>query len=237
MTHYILVHGAWEGAWSWDLTQPVLEKAGHKVTTVDLIGSPGNKSEIAQVTMEDYIETVTSAIKGLDHNIVLVGHSLAGAIISQVAERKPEKIDRLVYITAFLLENGDSIIEAMQRDPDGEFLPKLSFSDDQTYATADETTWRNIAFHDVREGRILDALPQVIGTKQATEPFMAKVAVSEERFGSVPKTYIRTGLDKMVSPKLQDEMLSNWNVDKVHTLQSGHFPTLSLPETLAELML
>jgi pimeloyl-ACP methyl ester carboxylesterase len=237
MTHYILVHGAWEGAWSWNLTQPVLEKAGHKVTAVDLAGSPGNKSDIAQVTMESYIETVTSAINGLDHNIVLVGHSLAGAIISQVAERIPEKIDRLVYVTAFLLENGDSIIEAMQRDPDGEFLSKLNFVEDQTYATADEKTWRDIAFHDVREGRILDTLPRVIGTKQATEPFMAKVTVSEERFGSVPKTYIRTALDKMVSPKLQDEMLSNWNVDKIYTVQSGHFPTLSLPETLAELIL
>ena len=237
MTHYILVHGAWEGAWSWDLTKPVLEKAGHKVTTVDLPGSPGNKRDIVDVTMESYIDAVVNTIKELDHKIVLVGHSLAGAIISQVAERISEKIDRLVYVAAFLLENGDRIIEAMQRDPDGEFLPKLNFAEDQSYATADEKTWRGIAFHDVREERILGALPRVNGTKQATEPFMAKVVVSKEKFGSVPKTYIRTAIDKMVSPKLQDEMLGNWKVDKIHTVQSGHFPTLSLPETLAELIL
>jgi len=41
----------------------------------------------------------------------------------------------------------------------------------------------------------------------------------------------------MISPKLQEEMLGNWKVDKIHTVQSGHFPTLSLPETLAELIL
>lgn len=237
MTHYILVHGAWEGSWSWDLIQPTLEKAGHRVTTVDLPGSPGNERDIAQITMASYVDAVVNAITDLDHKIILVGHSLAGAIISQVAERIPEKIERLIYVTAFLLENGDSILEAMQRDPDGEFLSKLNFSDNQDYATADEQTWRDIAFHDVKENRILDALSMVDGTRQATEPFMAKTSVSKERFGSVPKAYIRTAIDKMVSPKLQDEMLANWKVDQVHTLQSGHFPTLSLPETLAELML
>ena len=81
MSHYILVHGAWEGAWSWDLTQPALEKAGHRVTTIDLPGSPGAKRDIADVTMESYIETVIDVINGLRHKIILVGHSLAGAII------------------------------------------------------------------------------------------------------------------------------------------------------------
>jgi hypothetical protein len=68
---------------------------------------------------------------------------------------------------------------------------------------------------------------------QATEPFMAKMVVSEERFGSVPKDYIRTAIDKMVSPILQDEILQNTKVDQVRILQAGHFPTLSVPETLA----
>lgn len=237
MTHYLLVHGAWEGSWSWDLTQPALEKAGHQVTSVDLIGSPGNKAEIGKVTLENYAETVIGAIDKLDHKVVLVGHSLAGAVISHVAEQIPEKIERLVYVTAFLLENGDSIIEAMQRDPDGQFLPELKFADDGSFATAEEKTWRNIAFHDVGEDRILGALPKLLGTKQATEPFIAKAVVSEANLGSVPKTYIRTSIDKMISPRLQDEMISKWHVDQTHTLEAGHFPTLSLPEKLVALLL
>jgi hypothetical protein len=128
------------------------------------------------------------------------------------------------------------VIEAMTRDPDGEFLPELIFSQDQTSVTASEQTWRSKAFHDVKESRILPSLP-LVDVAQATEPFMAKIVVTDENFGSVPKIYIRTAIDKMVSPKLQDEMLQNWTVDQVHVLQSGHFPTLSLPETLAELML
>ena len=237
MTHYILVHGAWEGSWSWNLTQPALEKAGHKVTSVDLVGSLDNKAEINEVTLENYVETVVDAIKDLDHKVVLVGHSLAGAVISHVAEQIPEKIERLVYVTAFLLENDDSIIEAMKRDPGGQFLPELKFSDDGSYATAEEETWRNIAFHDVSEERILGALPLLLGTKQATDPFIAKAVVSEANLGSVPKTYIRTSIDKMISPGLQDEMIAKWHVDSVHTLEAGHFPTLSLPEELATLLL
>lgn len=236
MKHYILVHGAWEGPWSWDYTRPGLEKQGHTVTAVDLYGRTGSAQNITNVTLDSYVDTVVDTINRLDHNVILVGHSMAGAVISQVAERIPGKIDRLVFVAAFLLNSGDSVIEAMTRDPDGEFLPELVFSEDQTTATASEQTWRGKAFHDVREERILKALP-LVDVAQSTEPFTAKLAVTEQNFGSVPKTYIRTAIDKMVSPKLQDEMLENWPVDQVHILQSGHFPTLSVPETLAELLL
>lgn len=237
MTHYILVHGAWEGSWSWDLTQPALENAGHKVTLVDLIGSPGNHADIPEVTLENYVQTVVDTINQLDHKVVLVGHSMAGAVISHVGEQIPQKIERLVYVTAFLLENGDSILGAMKHDPGGQFLPKLNFSADESYATAEEETWRNIAFHDVSGVRILSALPYVIGTKQATEPFVAKAVVSEKNLGSIPKTYIRTSIDQMISPALQDEMISNWKIDHVHTLEAGHFPTFSVPEELGALLL
>ena len=236
MKHYILVHGAWEGSWSWDYTRPVLEKQGHTITAIDLPGSNGDKLDISQVTMDSYVQKVAGAINQLDRKVILVGHSMAGAVISQVAELIPEKIDKLIYVAAFLLKNGDSVIEAMQRDADGEFLPELRFSEDQSSATAAEQTWRDKAFHDVKEERIRHALP-LVDVAQATEPFMAKLAVSHEKFGSVPKVYIRTAIDKMVSPKLQDEMLSGWKVDQVHVLESGHFPTLSMPETLAELLL
>ncbi|MFT7594686.1 MAG: pimeloyl-ACP methyl ester carboxylesterase [Paracoccaceae bacterium] len=237
MTHFVLVHGAWEGAWSWDKIQPTLEQNGNKVTAIDLPGSPGNQQPLAQVTLDNYVQTVAGAISALDHRVVLVGHSLAGAIISNVAEAIPDKIERLVYVTAFLLENGDSIWNAMPRDPGGEFLPELIFAEDQSHASASEATWRSKAFHDVTEADIQNALPRVNGLAQATQPFLATVSVSEARFGTVSKTYIRTSIDKMVSPALQDEMLAATKVDTVHTLVSGHFPTLSVPSELADLIL
>lgn len=236
MTHYILVHGAWEGPWSWDYTRPALEKQGHRVTAIDLHGRDDRGRNVTNVTLRSYVETVVNAIDQLDHKVVLVGHSMAGAVISHVAERRPEKTEKLIYVAAFLLKGGDSVIEAMTRDTDGEFLPELIFSDDQASATASQQTWRDKAFHDVGENRLSTVLP-LVDVSQATEPFMAKITVTDENFGSVPKLYIRTAIDKIVSPKLQDEMLEHWKVDEVHTLQSGHFPALSMPETLAKLML
>lgn len=235
MTHFILVHGAWEGSWSWEHVSPVLERLGHSVTAVDLHDRADADKTARNVTMASYVQTVVDQINQLDHKVTLVGHSMAGAVISLVAEQIPDKIEKLVYVAAFLLADGDSVLEAMQRDPNGEFLPELVFSDDQSSATATEQTWRAKAFHDVREPRILEVLP-LVDVPQATEPFMARVKVSKARFGAVSKAYIRTAIDKMVSPMLQDEMLENWKVEQVHVLHSGHFPTLSMPEALAELI-
>lgn len=234
MTHYVLVHGAWEGAWSWNKTIQTLDTPENQLTIVALPGSPENPTPLEQVTMAAYVQAVIDAIG--DQKVVLVGHSLAGGVISNVAEIIPEKIERLVYVTAFLLKAGDTILAAMQRDPDGEFLPELHFAEDMSHATADAQTWRAKAFHDVPEDAILKVLPKVVDLPQSTEPFMAPITVTKDRFGTVPKTYIRTSIDKMVSPKLQAEMLENWDVDQIHILESGHFPTLSMPEQLAALL-
>ncbi len=235
MSHYVLVHGAWEGAWTWENTAPFLRARDHTVTAVDLPGSHGNKQVIRQVTMASYVRSVAGEIESLDCKVVLAGHSLGGAVISQVAELMPEKIEKLVYVAAFLLRNGDSVLEAMKRDPRGEFLPELTFSTDQSYATVSERTLRDIAFHDVNETDIRRCLP-LLAARQATEPFMTKLVLSDEKFGSVPKAYVRTEIDKITSPALQDEMIANWDLESVQVLPSGHFPTLSMPEKLAEAM-
>lgn len=236
MSHYILIHGAWEESRAWNDVSPILKKNGHTVTAIDLPGHGGNKLDVSQVTMANYIKTVVDAINQLDHKVILVGHSMTGAVISQVAEHIPDKIERLIYVAAFLLKAGGSVLEAMQSDRDGKFFPEVIFSEDQTYARVPEQTLRNIGFHDVEEKVIQRVLP-LMAEQQATEPFMAKVLVSDENFGSVPKTYIRTSIDKVTSPALQDTMIANWDVETVFDLESGHFPAFSVPEKLAELML
>ena len=236
MSHYILIHGAWEESRSWDLVTPQLQQQGHTVTAVDLPGHGENKQAISQVTMQAYIQTVVDAINALDQKIVLVGHSMTGTVISQVAERIPEKIERLIYVAAFLLNAGENVYETMKNDTEGEFYPEIVFSDDQSYATVPEQALRTVGFHDVDAQLIDDVLPLMV-ERQSTEPFMAKVVVSDENFGTVPKTYIRTTIDKVTTPALQDRMISNWEVETVHNLESGHFPAFSVPEKLAELML
>lgn len=236
MSHFVLVHGAWEGGWSWEGVTPVLESNGHQVTTVELPGSVGNMKPIGEVTLDSYVAEITRAIDDVQGEVVLVGHSLGGISISQVAERIPERIDRLVYVTAFLLENGKNALETMQSDAGGEMLPQLLFSEDQSYAEAPEAAWRNTAFNDAPSDAVDSVLPR-LAKEQATEPFVAKVELSNERFGSVPKHIVRTSLDKVFSTELQDRMIENWPVEEVVTLEAGHFPGLSMPDELARTLL
>ncbi len=236
MTRHILVHGAWEGAWSWENVVPLLEQRGHDVATVDLPGSSSRARPVAEVTREAYVSAVADVLAQSDDKVVLSGHSLGGTVISQVAERFPERIERLVYVTAFLLPDGASALETMQSDADGQLLPKLVFSEDQSYATATDDVWREVAFHDATAAAIAAALPR-LSDRQSTDPFTANLELTAARFGTVPKHYIRTSIDRILTPALQDRMLANWQVDGVTTLEAGHFPALSMPNELASAML
>ncbi len=236
MHHYILVHGAWEESGMWKNVSPILQKNGQTVTAVDLPGHGANKNSVAQVTSKVYFEALVEVISKLDYPVILVGHSMNGALISQVAEQIPEKIERLVYVTAFLLKNGGSVYEAMEGDGENGAFPEIRFSDDQAFATLPEPALRRIGLHDVNGSEIQRILP-LMAEWQASEPFLTKVVLSEDNFGSVPKTYVRTTIDKMISPALQDTMIANWEVDSVFELESGHFPTSSVPSELAEVLL
>jgi pimeloyl-ACP methyl ester carboxylesterase len=234
MKNYLLIHGAWGAAWEFNKVSELLSDDGHNVIALDLPGHGENKAEIKDATMNAYVQTVVDAIDKLDEKVILVGHSLAGAVISQVAEIIPEKIDRLIYVAAMLLKNGDSALSVMQNDAQGELLPNTIFSEDGSYATLSEKTVRSVLLNDVEDEVYLNSIVHKFLFKQATEPFMAKAQLSAEKFGSVAKYYIRASIDKVISPAAQDKMLTNWKVDKTITLESGHFPLTSIPEKLVE---
>ncbi len=234
MKNYLLIHGAWGAAWEFNNVAELLSSEGHNVIALDLPGHGENKASIADVTMKAYVETVVNAINDLGENVILVGHSLAGAVISQVAEIIPEKIEKLVFVAAMLLKNGDSPLTIMQNDPDGELLPNTIFSEDGSYATVSEETVRNILLNDVEDEAYLDCIVPKFLFKQATEPFMGQAQLSNERFGSVTKYYIKASIDKVLSPSTQEKMLTNWKIDHVFNLESGHFPLTSMPEKLVE---
>ncbi len=235
MSHFILVHGAWEESRAWNDAAAPLRQSGHEVTAIDLPGHGANKQDVSEVTMAGYVQSVVNTLNRLDHPVILVGHSMTGSVISQVAERIPQKIERLIFVAAFLLKDGGTVMEAMQSDAGNQLLPQVVFSDDQTFGTVSEETFRSVGLHDVDE-RVIERVLPLMGGKQATEPFMAKMALSESNFGSVPKTYIRTDIDRVTSPELQDRMIANWPVETVLDIEAGHFPAFSVPEKLAELL-
>jgi L-ribulose-5-phosphate 4-epimerase len=113
MSTYVLVHGAWGGSYGWRKVRPLLQQAGHTVFTPSLTGQ-GERAHLAspQVNLSTHIEDVSNAIWYEDlTDIILVGHSYGGMVVTGVAERMPERIQHLVYLDAFLPDDGQSLVD------------------------------------------------------------------------------------------------------------------------------
>ncbi len=115
MSTFVLVHGAWHGAWCWKRVRSALEKQGHQVFTPTLTGV-ADRSHLSspEVNLESHIADVVNVIRWEElSNVVLCGHSYGGAVISGVADRIADRIGALVYLDAFVPENGQSLHDTL----------------------------------------------------------------------------------------------------------------------------
>ncbi|OZM78036.1 alpha/beta fold hydrolase [Pseudonocardia sp. MH-G8] len=110
MTSYVLVHGAWHGGWCWDRVAPLLRGAGHEVHAPTLTGLSERAHLLSpQVGLDTHTEDVVRLLDVLDlRDVVLVGHSYAGQIVTAVADRRPERIARRVHLDAFVGDDGEA---------------------------------------------------------------------------------------------------------------------------------
>jgi pimeloyl-ACP methyl ester carboxylesterase len=107
---YVLVHGAYHGAWCWKEVMAGLRKLGHEVHAPTWTGL-GERSHLLKFrpTLETFIEDVAQVIRYEDlQDVVLVGHSFAGSVVSALADRMPERLRHLVYLDALVLQSGQS---------------------------------------------------------------------------------------------------------------------------------
>ncbi len=132
MSNYVLIHGAWHGAWCWDKVVPLLEKEGHKVEAPDLPGHGNDKTPIPEISLQAYADRVCEILDAQSEPVILVGHSMGGVVITQAAENRPEKIKKLVYLTAFLLQNGEFLLQYGEPDKDALVLPSLIMAEDES---------------------------------------------------------------------------------------------------------
>ncbi|HET6813781.1 MAG TPA: alpha/beta hydrolase, partial [Actinomycetota bacterium] len=100
MTTYVLAGGAWLGGWAWQPVARQLRSKGHEVHPVTFTGL-GDRSHLAtpEVDLDTYVTDVVNLIEFEDlHDVVLVGHSYAGIVVTGVADRIPERISLLAYL-------------------------------------------------------------------------------------------------------------------------------------------
>ncbi len=119
MSTFVLVHGAWHGSWCWKRVRAALRAAGHDVYTPTLTGLAERSHLLApDIDLDTHIEDVVNLFRWEElSDVVLCGHSYGGCVVSGVADRIPGRIRSLVYLDAFVLEDGENLL---QHVPEGQ---------------------------------------------------------------------------------------------------------------------
>jgi pimeloyl-ACP methyl ester carboxylesterase len=113
---FVLIHGAWHGAWCWRAVMSELERRGHRALALDLPGHCDNQRDHALVNLTAYVDYVADTIKARDlRDVVLVGHSLGGLTVAGVAESVPNRIKRVVFASAMVMLNGERPVAELER--------------------------------------------------------------------------------------------------------------------------
>ena len=118
MKTFVLVHGAWMGAWAWDDVAAGLRAKGATVVAVELPGHGSDATPLSGANMEAYVAKVLAAVDAAGKPVILVGHSMAGMVVTQVAELRADKIEKLVYLAAYLPKDGQKLLDLALTDTD-----------------------------------------------------------------------------------------------------------------------
>ena len=231
---YVLVHGAWQAAYSWNQVKAELEARGNRVIAVELPGHGTDQTDPAGITMDSYKAKVIAAIQAEPGKVILVGHSLGGVVVSITAEAIPEKIERLIYVGAFIPKSGEALGGLAFSDTESQLKDQLR-QDGDLLKVADLSLIPKLFCDDAS-----DAIKQELSAKyrpDPSRPFGDPIVLTAQRFGSVAKAYVRTTKDLAVGMILQNRMLKDAGITDIHDIASSHCPHLSKPKELTELLI
>lgn len=230
--HFVLVHGSWHGAWCWYKIVAGLEDAGHRVTTIDLPSAGIDDTPASEVTLQAQADRVVATLDAIAEPVILVGHSAGGPPVSMAAEARPDKIQKLVYLTAFLLPNGTSLTDAALGDPQSMLSRHLLFHPDGTF-DVDPAARRDIFYNECDDPDV--ALAQSLLRPVSLQANLDPVVVGAN-FDRVRRFYVSCLRDHAISPETQQAMYTALPCEKVFRLRSDHSPFLSHPAPLLRLL-
>jgi len=232
---YVLVHGAWQAPYVWDVVKADLEKKGNKVIVVELPGHGGDMTPTYTLSLDAYRDKVVDAISKTSEKVILVGHSMGGMVVTSVAEKVPTRISKLVYIGAFIPTSGQNLGELSQTDADSKLGPEITQSADKL--TLDVTRDR-LTYLFINDGTQADKDRVVANYRpEPAIPFGNPVVLTAANFGAVQKVYIKTMQDIVISPGLQDRMIASAGIKTVYPVNTSHSPFLSQPHTVSDLLI
>lgn len=235
MSTIVLVHGAWHGGWCWHRVVARLQQASRRVIAPDLRSQGRDRTAPGLVTLDQWTDQIVALAQAQPEPIVLVGHSRGGIVLSEVAERVPRLIRTLVYVAAFMLDNGRSLMEAAAEDPDSLVGPAMVPSEDRT-----SVTLRDDAIRDAFYGRCSDAdvvLAKALLVPEPMAPLRTPIHISDSRFGTVPRVYVECSADRAMTLDAQRRMQARLPCRERITLDSDHSPFFCRSDELAAALL
>jgi pimeloyl-ACP methyl ester carboxylesterase len=189
---YVLVHGSWHGGWCWTAVAKHLVEQGHKVYAPTLAGH-GLDVERVEVTHQDCVDSLVQYIEKRDlRNIILVGHSWGGNMLCGAAPRIADRLQRLIFWSAFVLDDGESILDALPPDYVTLFKHLADSSPDYTVSLPWEV-WRGAFMQD--SGEEAARLAFSLLSPEPMRVYEAKLDQKAFFKLNIPKSYLLTSQD------------------------------------------
>ena len=234
MAKFLLIHGSWHGAWCWYKVAPILKGEGHQVTIPDLPGRTRHRRPLQAIGLKQMVRSVLPSLTTGEKTTIVV-HSRYGVLASALAEAVPDRIARTIYLASFMLTDGQTAGSCFRWDRGSLLRPHVSISKLGLWDALHPDIYRDGLYHDCSPDD--NALAHSLLCREPLRPALARVSLSADRYGRVPRAYIRLSEDRAVTPALQDRCIDRTPVDRVETIKASHSAYFSQPETLARTIL
>jgi pimeloyl-ACP methyl ester carboxylesterase len=234
MKTFILIHGSWHSSWNWHKVIPILENQGHRAIAIDLPGMGRDKTPIQEVKMQSTVEKICNLIDSIEGKVILVGHSKNGIMISQAAEYRPDKIEKLVYLAAYLIPNGKTQREYSVQDTQGVLKPYVTMYAESNAHTLQPEIYKEGLYHDCDD--TITELAKLLLSHEPVESGITPLRLTDNNYGRIPRIYIECTEDKAVTPFIQRKMYTDTPCEKVYSLPTSHSPFFSKPQELSAIL-
>ena len=233
MARFVLVHGAFAGAWCWEPLAGELERAGHRVEAIDMPGSGEDHTPLAEVTLDAYAERICQALRSQPQRAILVGHSMGGVAITQAAVRCREQVALLVYVTAFMPRDGQSLLDLawLPEGADDLVQANIVVEGDPPVATMPASAMREAVMANCTEEQLTWVNARV--RPQPVAAFAMPVSIPSGSLDGLQRAYVYCSADRAIPPALQRRMMRENPCVGVVELETDHSPHLSATSQLA----
>jgi len=236
MATFVLVHGGWHGGWRWQKVVPFLEAAGHEVYAPTLTGLAERASELSpEVGLATHIQDIVGLLVDKDlHEVILVGHSYGGMVITGVVDAVPERIAHLVYLDTFVPRDGESVadvspmvirllrLQAQIQDDGWRIAPHGTYG----VTTEPDRSWVRAKLTPQPLKTLLERLhlknPAIVSMKPRTH------------IDCTGSGFVFLLMRRLLAPRALPPTEAGW---RLRQLPTGHDAMITMPKELADLLL